>query len=69
MIVIVILIISRVLKQLNINKKYAKGPQMTGQTVGRMDEHIILPIRVFDPVACGRMHFVQLWDALYNSQK
>ena len=38
------------------NTKTEKVPRTTGQ----IDRHIILPLRGFDPVACGRMCYAQL---------
>ena len=36
---------------------------------GWMDGYIILPLRVFEPVACGRMRCLQLWAARFERQK
>ena len=40
--------------------KITKGLQKTGRTDRRMDKHIIMPLRVFEPVACGRMQCMLL---------
>ena len=34
-----------------------------------MDGHIILPLRVFEPVACGRMRYAQLRVARFDRPK
>ena len=51
--------------KINTNKKTAKGPR----TTGRMNGHIILPLRGFDPLAWGRMHCAQLQAARFDFQK
>ena len=33
---------------------------MDGRTEGWIDRHIILPLRGFEPMACGRMRYAQL---------
>ena len=45
--------------------KIAKVPWKTG----KKDGHIILPLRVFDPVACSRISCAQLRTALFLSPK
>ena len=55
----------RVLKILNTNTKITKGLQ----TTIRMERHIILPLRGFDPVACGHMRSTQLWAACFDQPK
>ena len=49
--------------EINTNKKIAKGPWITGRTDGNTDEHIILPLRVYEPVACGCMNCKKLQAA------
>ena len=55
---------------MNTNKKSQKSHgQPDGWMEGRTDRHIILPLRVFDLVACGRMHYTQLRAVRFDCQK
>ena len=49
--------------QIKIFKKFH------GLTDGQPDRHIILPLRVFDPVAYSRMRCAQLRATRFDSQK
>ena len=49
----------------NTKTIFLKGPRLTSQ----MDGRIILTLRGFDPVACGRMCCTQLWEMFYDYQK
>ena len=44
------------------------GGQLDGWTDGRTDGHIILPLRVFETVACGCMCCAQLQAAQITSK-